>query len=91
MKVRSLECCGLCQGRGGERKGSIDKAGLPHAVVPCAGAGSKYDGELGYICTSYRSDELRAILGDATLFGVRTYHEAADVLEKDERNASLGA
>lgn len=64
---------------------------LPHAVIPRASACSEYDRELGHVRACHSRDELRPILGDAALFRVSAHHEAADVLEKDERNAPLGA
>ena len=78
-------------GIGRKRVYGCSRADLPHAVIPRASAVSKHDGELGHVCTSHRRDELGTILGDAALFGIGAYHEAADILEKDEWNASPGA
>lgn len=64
---------------------------LPHAVVSRSSASSEYDGELGYVRACHGRDELGPVLGDAAFFRVAADHEAADVLEEDERDASLGA
>ncbi len=69
-----------------ERGGS-----LPHPIItrPCASAHN--DSEFGHVGTCDCRDELGAVLGYAAFFGVGADHEAADVLEEDERDASLSA
>jgi len=69
-----------------ERGGS-----LPHPIITRPGAGTHHDSEFGHVGTCDCRDELGAVLGYTALFGVGADHEATDVLEEDERDASLSA
>ncbi len=64
---------------------------LPHPIITRAGASTYDDSEFGHVGTCDCRDELGAVLGYAALFGVGADHEATDVLEEDERDASLSA
>lgn len=46
---------------------------------------------ISYLCIGHRHDHLGSILGDAARLIFLPDHEAIDVLQKDERNSSLGA
>ena len=64
---------------------------LVEFFVAAAAAGIAYDGELRHLRARDRRDELGAVLGDAALLRVGADHEAADVLQEDERDAALRA
>lgn len=64
---------------------------IPHAIIARAGTSPEHDGEFGHVGAGHGRDELGAVLGDAALFRVAAYHEAADVLQEDERDVPLRA
>ncbi len=60
-----------------------------HGVVARAEGAADQDGELRDFGTRHRSHELGAVLGDPGLLVLAPNHEPADVLEEDQRNATL--
>ncbi len=64
---------------------------LPHAVITRASASSKNHSELWHLCACHSRHKLRPILRNSAFLRVAAYHEAADVLEEDERNVALRA
>lgn len=77
--------------RGRRRKRRDKKKNSPHPVVARARRTPYHDGELGHVDAAHRGDELCAVLGDPPLLRVLPDHEAADVLQEDERHVALAA
>ncbi len=62
-----------------------------HAIVAGAVAAADDNGELGHVGAGDSGNKLGAVLGDTFAFGSRADHEARDILQEDERDATLGA
>ena len=68
------------------------RVGAPaHAVIAGAEAAADDHGELGHLRTGHGGDHLRAIACNAFVLVFATDHEAADVLQKEQRNLALAA
>ena len=76
-------------GPGPELAGAVGAAA--HGVVSCAEAAADDDGEFGDGGTGDGGDHLGAILSDAGVFVLAADHEAGDVLEEEEGDATAGA
>mmetsp|Transcript_36375 Transcript_36375/g.91400 ORF Transcript_36375/g.91400 Transcript_36375/m.91400 type:complete len:593 (-) Transcript_36375:82-1860(-) len=62
-----------------------------HAVVAGTKAAPDDEGDLGHLGVGHRHHHLGAVLGDAARLVLLPHHEACDVLQEDEGDASLGA
>ncbi len=60
-----------------------------HAVIARAKATADQDGDFGHARGGNRSDELCAMLGDALRLIFSADHEAADILQEQQRDPSL--
>src|SRR5438552_5349111 len=62
-----------------------------HAVVAGTEAAADEDRQLGHLGGGDGRDHLRAVLGDAGILVLAAHHEAADVLQEEQRHAARGA
>lgn len=77
-------------GRKSRRKTKTNE-NSPHPIIACPETSPYHNGKFGHIGAGDSCDQFRPVLGDPAVFGFGANHEAADVLEEQERDIALRA